>query len=52
MFSDGCDKKRLRALDHMGKGNWKISRRDLAESMLDRFSYSGQLQEFRAAFFH
>ena len=51
MFRNGCDKKGLCALDHMGERNWKIARRDLAEFMLDRFSYRGQLQEFSAAFF-
>jgi len=52
VFGNGCDEKRLCALDHMGEGNWKLARADLAKFMLDRFSYGGQPQEFRVVFSH
>jgi hypothetical protein len=52
MFGNGCDEKRLCALDHMREGNWKIARADLAKFMFDRFSYRGQPQEFCVVFSH
>ena len=52
MFGYGCGEKRLRTLDHMREGNWKIAGADLAKFMFDRFSYRGESQEFCVVFFH